>query len=96
MLEVTDISIEKICSFSKQTQTLVTVDAPLYGSLLILEGKVQKGKSSIKEPLPDDQPRGLPTPEEVVQEASRFWIQSRSGVRDRKNRDEMSQLLEDI
>ena len=96
MLEVTDVSIEKLCSFSKQTQTLITVDAPLYGSLLILEGKVLKGKSAAKNPQADDPPRGLPTPEEIVREASRFWIQARSGIRDHKNRDEMSQLLEDI
>ena len=96
MVEVSEVSIEKICSFSKQTQTLVTVDAPLYGRLLVLDGKILKAKSSAKKSRAKVKTPGVRSYEDIVREASRFWIQDRSGVRERKSRDEMSVILEEI
>ena len=96
MIEVSELSIEKICAFSSQTQTLVTVDAPLYGSLMVLDGKLLKRKSAVKNHEAEVEAPGIPSTEDIVREASRFWIQDHSGVRDRKNRQEMSELLEQI
>lgn len=100
MEEVFDVSLDKLCAFSRQTETQITVDAPLHGSFLLLDGKVLKRKSAIKIRAPKEnstkQTPGLATPESIVQEASRFWIQDRMGVRDRKNRQEMAELLEQI
>ena len=96
MVEFSELSIEKICAFSSQTQTLVTVDAPLYGSLMVMDGKVLKRKSTVKNRTAEAEAPGVPSTEDIVREASRFWIQDRSGVRDRKNRQEMGELLEQI
>lgn len=96
MVNIPEISIKKICTFSSQTNTLVTIDAPLYGSLLVLEGKILNGKSTTKKQQVKTERTGIPSAEDIVREASRFWIQDRSGIRDRKNRQEMSELLEKI
>jgi len=96
MLEVSELSIEKVCAFSSQTQTLVTIDAPLYGSLMILDGKLLQRKPTVKKFGTEVDRPGIPSTEEIVFEASRFWIQDRSGVRDCKNRQEMVELLEQI
>ena len=48
MEEGSDVSLEKLCTFSSQTQTQITVDAPLHGTLLLLDGKVLKRKSAVK------------------------------------------------
>ncbi len=93
MVEASAVSLEKLCAFSDETQTLITVDAPLFGSLLVFEGKVLKRKSRGKKRETDSR---LSSPESIVREASRFWIQDYKGVRDRKNREEMAALLEKI
>jgi hypothetical protein len=95
MVEVSAVSLEKLCAFSDKTQTLITVDAPLFGSLLVFEGKVLKRKSAVRGKKRETESR-LPSPESIVREASRFWIQDHKGVRDRKNREEMAALLEKI
>ena len=95
MVEVSAVSFEKLCVFSGQTQTLITADAPLFGSLLVLDGKVLKRKSAVKGKKSETDSR-LPSPESIVREASRFWIQDHKGVRDLKNREEMAALLEKI
>ncbi len=96
MVDVSELSIEKICIFSSQTKTLVTVDAPLYGSLMVMDGKLLKRKSAVKNSGGEVEAPGIPSAEDIVREASRFWIQDRAGVRDRKNRQEMGELLEQI
>ena len=98
MVEVSDVSLEKLCAFSSQTQTQITADAPLHGSLLLLDGKVLQRKSASKRGAKKGNTNkaspGLASPESIVRQASRFWIQDRQGVRDRKSRQEMAQLLE--
>ena len=92
---VSDLSLDKLCAFSDRTQTLITVDAPLYGSLLLLDGKVLKRKSAVKGKKADSGAR-IPSPESIVGKASRFWIQDHKGVRDRKDREEMAALLDKL
>jgi hypothetical protein len=36
---------------------------------------------------------GFPHPNQIVAEATRFWIQDSTGIRRRKTRDEMARLL---
>ncbi len=100
MEEGSDVSLEKLCAFSSQTQTQITVDAPLYGTLLLLDGKVLKRKSAVKggarKGNAGKQAPGKASPESIVGKASRFWIVGPSGVRDRKSRQEMTDLLKQI
>ena len=86
-----DITLQELRNFSEASSTMVTADAPLFGVVMILHGRVlgrgyheaDKVGSSI----------GFPPRDHVVTEASRFWIQSDDGVRELKTRDEMAQLL---
>ena len=86
-----DITLEQLKAFSDRSSTMVTVDAPLFGVIYILNGRVlirgareaEKAGSSI----------GFPPHHEILAEASRFWIQRDSGIRERKTRKEMAGLL---
>lgn len=90
--EASDITLEKLRVFSEKTHTLVTVDAPLFGSVMLLEGRVlDKGTAVEAEKIGHS--TGFPPPERIVSEAGRFWIQLPNGVRERKSRDQMAKLL---
>ncbi|HLQ76644.1 MAG TPA: hypothetical protein VK210_04785 [Terriglobia bacterium] len=39
---------------------------------------------------------GFPPHHQIIAEASRFWIQHNSGIRERKNREEMAGLLREV
>jgi len=86
-----DISLEQLQVFSEISRTLLTVDAPLFGVINILHGRIlirgaheaDKIGSSI----------GFPPHDQIIAEASRFWIQQDSGVRECKTREEMAGLL---
>jgi hypothetical protein len=86
-----DISLEQLQVFSELSCTLLTVDAPLFGVINIMHGRIlirgaheaDKVGSSI----------GFPPHDQIIAEASRFWIQHDSGVRERKTREEMARLL---
>src|SRR5262249_24008166 len=88
-----DITLEMIRDYSDISSTTVTVDAPLFGIVHVMHGQIvirghyEAGKvgNSI----------GFPPHDQVVAEASRFWIQYASGVRERKTREEMARLLRD-
>ena len=88
-----DITLEMIRIFTDRSSTTVTVDAPLFGIVKVMDGQIairghyEAGKvgNSI----------GFPPHDQIVAEASRFWIQHPSGVRERKSRDEMARLLRD-
>ena len=88
MLEFT---LEEIRIFSDRSNTTVTVDAPLFGVVKIMHGRIvirgthEAGKvgNSI----------GFPPQDQIIEEASRFWIQHSSGIRERKTREEMARLL---
>jgi hypothetical protein len=86
-----DISLDQLQVFSEVSRTLLTVDAPLFGVINIMHGRIlirgaheaNKVGASI----------GFPPHDQIIAEASRFWIQHDSGVRERKTREEMARLL---
>jgi len=87
-----DITLEQLRIFSDRSRTLITVDAPLFGVITIMHGRVvtrgaheaNKVGTSI----------GFPPHDQILAEASRFWIQHDSGIRERKTREEMAGLLQ--
>lgn|SRR4026209_2233335 len=85
------ITLQELRAFSETSATLVTVDAPLFGVVMILHGRVLDRGSNEADNVGAS--IGFPPREQVVAEASRFWIQTDDGVRERKTRDEMAQLL---
>ena len=93
MLETSQITLERLRAYSQRTNTLVTVDAPLFGSVMLLHGRVLD-KGSAVEPEKIGQSTGFPPPEKIVAEATRFWILLANGVRERKSREDMASLLE--
>ena len=86
-----DLTLQELRNFSKAASAMVTVDAPLFGVVIILHGRVldrgehEKGKTGAS--------LGFPSHDEVVAGASRFWLQGDDGVRERKTRDEMAKLV---
>ena len=94
MLEVSEITLEKLRLFTDRSNTLITIDAPLFGSLMIFNGRVLSKSASYVEPDKIGNSIGFPAYEQVVAEASRFWIVDEKGIRRRKCREEMAKLLE--
>ncbi len=94
MIEASDITLEKLRAFSDRTSTMITVDAPLFGSVILLNGSVLD-KGSAVEPHKIGHSSGFPPPEQIVADAARFWILLSNGIRGRKNREEMAKLLEE-
>jgi len=86
-----DITLQELRSFSEASSTMVTADAPLFGVVMILHGRVL-GRGTYEADKVGTT-IGFPSREHVVAEASRFWIQSDDGVRELKTRDDMAQLL---
>ena len=96
MIEISEITLEKLCLFAGRQNTLVTIDAPLFGSVMIFNGRVLSKGASYVEPEKIGNSIGFPSIEHVVAEASRFWIVDEAGVRRRKCREEMAELLEQV
>jgi hypothetical protein len=94
MVELSEITLEKLRLFTDGSHTLITIDAPLFGSLMIFNGRVLCKGPAYVEPEKIGNSIGFPAYEQVVAEASRFWIVSETGVRRRKCREEMAMLLE--
>jgi hypothetical protein len=92
--EAPDITLEKLRAFSDRTNTMVTADAPLFGSVMLLNGQILN-KGSAVEPEKIGHSTGFPSPEEIVAGAARFWLLPANGVRERKSRMEMAKLLEE-
>jgi hypothetical protein len=68
------------------------VDAPLFGSVAILNGRIlDKGYG-----IEVGRSKGFPPQEQIVAEAPRFWVQHSNGIRERKSREEMAKLLDEI
>ena len=90
-----EITLEKLRTFSGYSNTLVTVDAPLFGNVLFFNGQMLNRGHYVK---PEQLGRsiGFPAPTQIVAEATRFWIQDSHGVRQRKTRDEMARLLNSL
>jgi hypothetical protein len=96
MVELGEITLGKLRSFSDSTNTLVTIDAPLFGSVTILNGRVLSKGTDYVDPAKIGRSIGFPSFDNVVAEASRFWIQYESGIRKRVGRPEMLKLLEEF
>ena len=96
MVELGEITLERLRSFSDSTTTLVTIDAPLFGSVTILNGRVLAKGTDYVDPTKIGHSTGFPAFDQVVAEASRFWIQYESGIRKRVARPEMAKLLEEF
>src|SRR5262245_35881315 len=88
---MTDITLDELRSFSEASSTLVTADAPLFGVVMILHGRVLGRGAYEAEKV--GACIGFPPRDHVVAIASRFWVQSDDGVRELKRRDEMAKLL---
>ena len=94
MVDVSEITLENLRLFSNRFNVLITIDAPLYGSVMIFNGRVLHRGGSYVEPDKIGNSLGFPTYEHVLAEASRFWILDESGVRRLKCREEIAELLE--
>ena len=94
MIEISEITLERLRMFTGQSNTLITIDAPLFSSFMIFNGRILVKGPSYVEPEKIGNSVGFPAYEQVVAEASRFWIVDDRGVRRRKSRSEMIELLE--
>jgi hypothetical protein len=96
LVEVGEITLEKLLLFTDRSNTLVTIDAPLFGSLMIFNGRILYKGASYVEPEKIGNSIGFPAYEDIVAEATRFWIVDESGIRRRKCRQKMAEMLEQI
>jgi len=96
MVEVGELTLEKLRLFSDYTNTLLTIDAPLFGSVTILNGRILSKGVDYVDPAKIGHSTGFPAFDQIVVEASRFWIQYESGIRKRVARPEMAKLLEEF
>ena len=88
-----DMTLQELREFSKASSTMITADAPLFGVVTILHGRVLDRGS--QETASTGASLGFPSREKIVAEASRFWIQSDEGIRERKTREQMAKLLQE-
>ena len=88
MLEIT---LEQIRNFSDLSSTTVVVDAPLFGVVTIMHGRILIRGNHEADKVGNS--IGFPPRDQIIAEASRFWIQYTSGIRERKTREEMIRLL---
>ena len=86
-----NITLEQLQEFSDRSCTMVTVDAPLFGVINIMHGRVLI--RGAHEAARVGSTMGFPPHHQIIAEASRFWIQHNSGIRERKTREEMARLL---
>src|SRR5262245_14693422 len=91
---MSEITLEKLRHFSDTSTTTVTVDAPLFGVVTIMHGRVIVRGSHEADKV--GMSIGFPPRDQIVAEASRFWIQHHNGVRERKTREEMAKLLREF
>ena len=94
MVEISEITLERLRLYTDRSNTLVTIDAPLFSSFMIFNGRILTRKESYVEPEKIGNSIGFPAYEQVIAEASRFWIVDERGIRRRKTRSEMAELLE--
>ena len=96
MVELSEINLEKVVYFTNRSNTLITIDAPLFGSVMIFNGRILMKGPSYVEPDKIGNSIGFPAYEQILAEASRFWIVDEMGIRRLKCREEMAKLLEEI
>ena len=96
MVEVGELTLERLRLFLDSTNTLLTIDAPLFGSVAILNGRILNKGADYVDPAKIGHSIGFPSFHQIVAEASRFWIQDECGIRKRVARPEMAKLLEEF
>ena len=94
MIEISEISIERLCLFTGRSNTLITIDAPLFSTFMIFNGRILAKGAHYVEPEKIGNSIGFPSYEQVIAEATRFWLVDDRGIRQRKTRSEMAELLE--
>ena len=95
MVELSEITLDKVVVFTNRSNSLITIDAPLFGSVMIFNGRILTKGPSYVEPEKIGNSIGFPAYEQIVAEASRFWIMDEMGIRRLKCREEMAKLLEE-
>jgi hypothetical protein len=88
---MSDITLEELRDYSEASSTMVTADAPLFGVVMILHGRVLTRGAHEAEKRGVSM--GFPPRDQVVAEATRFWIQSDDGIRELKTREDMTKML---
>ncbi len=96
MVELSEITLEKVLHLTDRANKLITIDAPLFGSVMIFNGRILTKGASYVEPEKIGNSIGFPAYEQILAEASRFWIVDEMGIRCLKCREEMAKLLEEI
>ena len=94
MVDVSEITLEKLRLFTDRSNMLVTIDAPLFGTVMVFNGQVLHRGGSYVEAERIGNSIGFPAYEHVLAEATRFWIVDGAGVRRVKCREEMALLLQ--
>jgi len=93
---LSEITLEKLQQLTGSSNTLITIDAPLFGSVMIFNGRVLHKGASYVEPEKIGNSIGFPAYGQILAEASRFWIVDENGIRRRKCREDMAKLLEEL
>jgi hypothetical protein len=96
MVDVSEITLEKVRLLTDRSNLLITIDAPLFGSVMIFNGRIIYKGASYVEPEKIGNAIGFPSCEQILAEASRFWIVDERGVRRLKQREEMAELLDQV
>src|SRR5262249_12686084 len=94
MAEIWEITLEKLRMFTNRCNTLITIHGPLFSSCIIFNGRVLAKCAAYVELERIGHSIGFPAYQQVIAEASRFWILDDRGIRQRKTRSEMAELLE--
>ena len=96
MVEVSEITLEQVRLLTDRSNLLITVDAPLFGSVMIFNGRILYKGASYVEPEKIGNSIGFPSYEQILAEATRFWIVDERGVRRLKQREEMAELIDQV
>ena len=96
MVDVSELTLEKLRLFTDRTHMLITIDAPLFGTLMVFNGRILYKGASYVEPEKIGTSIGFPAYEQILAEATRFWIVDENGIRRRKCREEMAGLLDEV
>src|SRR6476646_7827508 len=96
MVEVSEITLEQVRLLTDRSNLLITIDAPLFGSVMIFNGRMIYKGASYVEPETIGNSIGFPSDEQILAEATRFWIGDERGVRRLKQREEMAELLDQV
>ena len=96
MVDVSEITLEKVRLLTDRSNLLITIDAPLFGSVMIFNGRILYKGASYVEPEKIGNSIGFPSYEQILAEATRFWIVDERGVRRLKQREEMAELLDQV